>query len=94
MSPWLLAAFISAQTLDGTTTAIGLHRGYHEAWPWLPDRPAASIALKAGVATGIYLAVKPLERRHPTVGRSLFYAALIGSAVAGTWNVRQLQRSR
>lgn len=94
MNPWLLAAYLSAQALDGTTTVLALSRGGYEANPLMPNHPAWSVGVKIGVSVGTVRLLRTHSRTHPTATRWIAIGAIATSATAGVWNVRQLRRGR
>ncbi len=85
MNPILLTAWLACQALDGTTTAIALHR-YGPGVESNPIMRKGHIPIRIGVNLGGLLAYRR------TKARAIPVVLAISGCAAGGWNLRQLAR--
>lgn len=91
---WLFIAFLAGQTLDGTTTAVALHRGCREVNQLIPGRVGPSIAVAVTVGGGSTFVLAKARKKHP---RLVMTALGVGAGVrlgAGIYNWQKLADCR
>lgn len=90
LSSALLAAFLSLQGADVSTSCYGFTHGYHETNKLTGTR--SSCAVIAAESAGVDVAALWLTRRHPRWRVAVLAVGVALEAKAVTHNVKELRR--
>ncbi len=85
MTPLLLTAWFACQALDGTTTAVALHR-------YGADVERNPIMRKGHIPIRVSLNVAGIFAYRRTRAKTIPIVLAISGCAAGGWNLRQLAR--
>lgn len=87
----LLIAMLAAQSLDISTTLIGLHKGCSEQTFYLKNS-AGIAAMKGSTAIALSFTLPILSKQHPKLSKGFAIGEIGSGLLGGTLNLRTLPK--
>lgn len=92
MSPWLLAAYLTAFGGDASTTAYALsgHGGQEQV---VPSQSPIILTGVIGVEAGLgYFTYRKIKAKHPKLAMTLWIVTTAAHGSATLWNAHQIMK--
>ena len=91
MNTWLLAAMLTAQSFDLSTTLVNLHKGCHELVSPI-KHPMGLLATKLGSNVSLVITLPYVGRRFPKVAKGAAITLIGAGVLGGSLNVRTMPK--